>query len=216
MGKTPLRESWEQSEAAAPTPHHPRDKTNCNRRVGGAAPCWPHAPPPDQSSTAPRQELFPEPSVPPVTKESPGVTSSLPNTIGHFVGAPTLASPHRNHGNLWGSITGNLTMMKKWGGASNNQPLDLGRPSSYLQNLSSSAYLWLSSPAKPRWWCSVTRELSKVQVCSHPGRRAESAPPAVEDGSCPPHPLTRKLVWENLGIAWSGPTQSHPGRRAES
>lgn len=36
-------------------------------------------------------------------------------------------------GNLWGLVIGNLIVTKKREGAHNNQHLDLGRPSSYLQ-----------------------------------------------------------------------------------
>lgn len=65
--------------------------------------------------------------------------------------------------NLWGSTTGNLTVMEK-GGACDNQYMDLGKQNSYLQCPSSNCNQKFCSSAELSWWCSLTRELGRVQI----------------------------------------------------
>lgn len=61
--------------------------------------------------------------------------------------------------------TGNLTVMKNWGWACNNQHLDLGRSSSYLQCPSSNTNQQLCSSTEPSRWNTLTMELGGVQIC---------------------------------------------------
>lgn len=91
-----------------------------------------------QASAARCQEVTSEPTVPSVGKE-PRWTSRSLSVVGYFMGAATLVLPHGGlQENLWDLTTGKLIVMRKGGGACNNQHLDLGRPSSYLQCSSSS------------------------------------------------------------------------------
>lgn len=119
-----------------------------------------------QASTTPCGEISPEPSVPPIGKENPG-GSNPPHLQhwGHFVRAPTLIVPQGLQGNLWGSATGNLTVMEKREGVCKNQHMDLGRLSSYRQCTSSNPNQWLSSSAEPSWGYTLTTELGGVQIC---------------------------------------------------
>lgn len=63
-----------------------------------------------------------------------------------------------------GLNTGNLTMTEK-GEASNNQCMDLGKPNSYLQCPSSNCSQQFCSSAELSQWCSLTREVGRVQIC---------------------------------------------------
>lgn len=93
------------------------------------------------------------------------MTSKPLSIVGHFLGALTEVSPQGLQGNLQDSTTGNLIVIEKWGGASNNQHADLSRLPWYLQSPSSSPNEQLCASAEPSWWHSVTRELSGVQAC---------------------------------------------------
>lgn len=64
--------------------------------------------------------------------------------------------PHGAHrGNPQGSTIGSLIEKKKWGRASNNQYLGLGRLSSYLQSPSNNLNQWLRSSVEPGQWHSL-------------------------------------------------------------
>ena len=78
----------------------------------------------------------PKSPVPPIGKENPAGTGSTlpsPSKMGRFVGAPTLILHHGDCRESSGANTQNLTVTEKRGGACNNQHVDLGRLSSYLQ-----------------------------------------------------------------------------------
>ena len=84
---------------------------------------------------------------------------------GHFVGAPTLILHRRDYKESSGSISGNLTVMEKRGGACNKQHRDLGRLSSHLQCPSSDPNQWLCSSAEPNPGHTLTRELGRMLIC---------------------------------------------------
>lgn len=56
-------------------------------------------------------------------------------------------------------------MIEKIGETCNSQQVDLGKLSSYLPWLSSNPELWLCSSVEPNPECTLTRELSEVQIC---------------------------------------------------
>lgn len=68
-------------------------------------------------------------------------------------------------GNLQGLTTGLVTMTEKERGACNNQHMELGRPSSYLQRSSSNHNQCLCSFAELIWGCTLSRELGGKHVC---------------------------------------------------
>lgn len=51
-----------------------------------------------------------------------------------------------------------------WRGASNNQHLDLGSQSSYLQRPSCNTNQWVCSSARPSQWDTLTKEMGKVKI----------------------------------------------------
>ena len=118
-----------------------------------------------QADTSSHQEVLPEPTISPLGKESPGWTSSSPIIVGHFLVVLNLVLHHGNQRNLLGLTTGNMIVMEKQGGACNNQYSDYDRLSSYVQHPSNSLNQQLFSSTEQRQWCSLTRELGRVQDC---------------------------------------------------
>lgn len=105
------------------------------------------------------------PTAPPVAKENTAVTSSTASTGGHFMGTPTLVSPHGAHRSIcglnhWesdcdgeteeGLPTSSTRILADWAPACRAQRVN---PSSSFALL------------QPIWWHSLTRELGGAQVC---------------------------------------------------
>lgn len=56
-----------------------------------------------QAGTELCREVSPQPMVPPVGKESVGLTSSSPSTVDHFLGALTPVLSHKDYRGICGS-----------------------------------------------------------------------------------------------------------------
>lgn len=158
-----------------------------------------------QDSAAPWEEMFPEPPVPPVEKRTQRRTNCPPHPrmVDHSVATPTLISYHW----IAGLSHCKYNCDREWGGACNNQPMDVGRPSSYWQCPNSNLNQGLCSSVEPSWEHTLTREPRGVQIClihilkqevcqpyspvfSHPGRVLSHSP--ANCGDCLQPHLTRR------------------------
>lgn len=145
----------------AEAPLHSRTtetKTDCIRRVREVAPhCLFPMP-------TPCREVSPEPLLSPVGNENPGTNQPPPSIVGCFVGAPTQILHHKDFRGMCGAQSLNLSVTEGVG-ACNNQHKNLGQPSSYLQCRSSNQNQLLCSSSEQSPWCTLTRELGRVQIC---------------------------------------------------
>ena len=88
---------------------------------------------PPQAGMAPHQEGSPELTASPVRKEHPGCTSSCPSNVSNFLGVPTAA------------LAAETQTDGEEGRGLNNQHLDLGRMSSYLQEVLTTSFTQLQT-----------------------------------------------------------------------
>lgn len=119
----------------------------------GAALCW---------------ELPPEPMTPPVGKRAQENIQPAPSVVGRFLGALTLTSLHRDFRRIFrDQPLGIWPWQRNWVGGRGLQQenLDLGSSSSYLQNLSSSASQQFCSTAETKFLLQSDQGNGWVQVC---------------------------------------------------
>lgn len=88
---------------------------------------------PPQAGMAPHQEGSPELTASPVRKEDPGYTSSCPSNVSNFLEVPTAA------------LAAETQTDGEEGRGLNNQHLDLGRMSSYLQEVLTTSFTQLQT-----------------------------------------------------------------------
>lgn len=102
----------------------------------------------------------------PVRKENPGGTGRSLQNCGALSRCQYLLQSHtvERAGKSMGLNRWECDYNGEGGVACNNQHIDLGRLSSYLQCLSNNPNLRFCSSAKPSWGHIMIRELNRVQV----------------------------------------------------
>lgn len=143
-----------------------------------------------QASAAAGQEMSPKPAVLPVGKESLGWTYSSPRIMGHFLGAPTPVSLHKNCGGmcrawplanwLWWRkrekpATPSAWILADWVPTCGTQAVPAGS-FAHLQNQDGDAVCSKNSVGCKSAWCGCSKSFARPRYWSvpdHSGKRSQ-------------------------------------------
>ena len=162
------------------------------------------------------------PTAPPVAKENTAVTSSTASTGGHFMGTPTLVSPQGDRRSIcglnhWesdcdgereaGLPTSSARILANWVPACRAQRVNPTSSFALLQpNL-------VAQCDEGTWWgASLPNSGLPMRRSASPGAWSAHAQQKSWVLAPPSASLPESLFRKNWGVAWSGLSQSHPGR----